>query len=185
MKKIICILSIFAALTVCDNMASAEITSFHKETVYHMDRGEPIIEAQEKAFKDAIRLISEDAGKIIESLSQVKDGQMATDRLEVFTAAVLHVKAKHFDKTIESNGELSITASVDAELDTDDAAELLNEIREARNSDKNYEAVLKAYTERKNFFDTVYGEYLDSYKKRILKIIQAGWRSRRKLWTKF
>ena len=41
------------------------------------------------------------------------------------------------------DGGLKIIVSVDAELDTDNAAELLNELREARNSSQNYEKVLK------------------------------------------
>ena len=70
--------------------------------------------------------------------------------------------------------DLTITVAVDAELDTTDAEELLNEIRESRNSSKNYEEVLKDYTERKKNFDTVYGEYLGSYQKRILRTIRDG-----------
>ncbi|MBR1646795.1 MAG: hypothetical protein IJ685_08465 [Selenomonadaceae bacterium] len=43
-----------------------------------------------------------------------------------------------------------------------------------KNSAKNYDAVLKDYTERKKNFDTVYGEYLGSYQKRIKRKIRDG-----------
>ena len=52
--------------------------------------------------------------------------------------------------------------------------ELLNELREVRKSTKGYEEVLKDYTERKKNFDTVYGEYLGSYQKRIMRTIRDG-----------
>ena len=174
MKKFICLLSALAALNFGGQSVSAEVKTFHAETFYFMKKNEPIIDAQEAAFKDAVRMISEEAGVIFEGLSNDKNGDLLLDRMETLTAAVLRVKNKTFGKEITSDGGLKITVAVDAELDTDNAAKLLNELREARNSSKNYEEVLKNYTERKNQFDTVYGEYLGSYQKRIMCKVRDG-----------
>lgn len=174
MKKFICLLAALAALNFGGQTASAEVKNFHAESFYQMNRGEPIKDAQDKVFKDAIRMISEEAGVVVESLSKSKNSQLEVDRMESFTATVLRVKSKTFGKELTSDGGLTITVAVDAELDTDNAVELLNELREARNSSKNYEEVLKDYTERKKNFDTVYGEYLGSYKKRIMRTIREG-----------
>ena len=174
MKNIFGVITVFAVLNFCGQPVSAEVENFHTETVYYAEKGEPIIDAQDKAFKNAIRNISEEASIFVESLSQMKDNQLTSDRLETFTAAIVRVKTKRFNKELTNNGDLIITVTVDAELDTDNVTELLNELREARNSTNNYEEVLKLYTERKKNFDTIYGEYIGSYQKRILHTIRDG-----------
>ena len=174
MKKFIYLLSMMAILIVGEQNCAAEVKSFHAESSYLMDRGEPIRTAQDTVFNDAVRKISESANVFIDSLSLSRDSELELDRVEIFTAAILRIRQKVFDKEIQSDGGLKIIVKVDAELDTDNAAELLNELREAKNSAKGYEEVLKDYTERKKNFDTVYGEYLGSYQKRIMRKIRDG-----------
>lgn len=174
MKKFICLLIAFIALTLGGQNVSAEVKTFHAESSYLMDKGEPIKIAQETVFNDAIKKISEEANVVIDSLSVSRDSELELDRVESFTAAVLRIKNKIFVKELTNDGGLNIVVKVDAELDTDDAEEILNELLEAKNSSKNYEEVLKDYTQRKNQFDTVYGEYLGSYQKRIMRKIRDG-----------
>ena len=166
MKKFILLMIIVALNGTC----SAEVKTFHAESSYHMSRSEPIKLAQEKVFANAVRMISEEANVIVESISRSQTVNLPFDRVETFTAAVMRVKSKTFGKELMQDGGLTITVAVDAELDTSDAAELLNELRTA----KNYDAALKDYTERKKNYDTVYGEYLGSYQKRILRTIRDG-----------
>lgn len=172
--KIFAFFTAFVVLSLFGQNANAEVKTFHAESSYLMSRNEPIKDAQDYVFKDAIRMISEEAGVVVESLSKSKNNQLEADRIETFTAAVLRVKSKTFGKELTSDGGLTITVAVDAELDTDNAVELLNELRDVRKSTKGYEEVLKDYTERKKNFDTVYGEYLGSYKKRIMRTIREG-----------
>lgn len=113
-----------------------------------MSKSEPIKIAQETVFNDAVRKISEEAGVVVESLSESADSALSLDRVETFTAAVLRIKSKSFGKQFTADGGLTITVAVDAELDTDDAAEILNELRQTKASDKNYDAVLKEYSPR-------------------------------------
>lgn len=174
MRKVIFLLTALAAFSFGGQSASAEVKTFHAENSYLMDKGEPIKDAQDYVFKDAVRNISEQAGVVVKALSQSKDSELELDRVETFTAAVLRIRAKTFGKELTGDGGLKITVAVDAELDTDNAAELLNELREAKKSAKGYEEVLKDYTKRKNQFDTVYGEYLGSYQKRIMRTIRDG-----------
>ena len=174
MKKIIRLLAALAMLNWGGQVCSAEVKTFHAESSYLMDKSEPIKIAQETAFNEAVRKISEEANVAINSLSVSRDSELELDRVESFTAAVLRVKAKNFGKEFTADGGLKITVAVDAELDTDNAAELLNELRAAKKSAKGYEKVLKDYTERKKNFDTIYGEYLSSYQKRIMRTIRDG-----------
>ena len=174
MRKVIFLLTALAAFSFGGQSVSAEVKTFHAENSYLMDKGEPIKDAQDYVFKDAVRNISEQAGVVVKALSQSKDSELELDRVETFTAAVLRIKSKTFGKELTGDGGLKITVAVDAELDTDNAAELLNELREAKKSAKGYEEVLKDYTKRKNQFDTVYGEYLGSYQKRIMRTIRDG-----------
>ena len=174
MKKIFYLIAALIVLNFGGQNVSAEVKTFHAESFYVMNRGEPIKDAQDTAFKDAIRTISEEAGVVINSLSGLRDNQLELDRIEAFTAAVLRVKSKTFGKKFTPDGNLEISAVIDAELNTDDVAEILDELREAKDSAKNYDAVLKDYTERKKNFDTVYGEYLGSYQKRIMRKIRDG-----------
>lgn len=171
MKIFVYLLMTFVALSF-GGQCSAEIKTFHAESSYVMERSEPIKDAQDFVFKEAIRTISEKAGLVIKSLSIIRDNELELDRLETLTAAVLRVKSKTFGKEFDADGSLTITVAVDAEIDTDDAAEILNELRKAHNSSQNYEEVFKDYTERKKNFDTVYSEYLGSYQKRIMRKIR-------------
>lgn len=171
--KYFALLTVFVLL-IFGGQCSAEVRTFHAESSYLMDKSEPIKIAQEIVFNDAVRKISEEAGVEVAGLSESADSALELDSVETFTAAVLRIKSKTFGKQFNADGGLTITVAVDAELDTDDAAELLNELRQAKASDKNYDAVLKEYTERKNNFDTVYGEYLGSYQKRIMRTIRQG-----------
>lgn len=172
MKKIIFMLIIFFVSV--DVTCLAEVNTFHAESSYTMDRCEPIKIAQEKVFKDAIRIISEEACMRIEVLSKANNSKLEQDCVSTLTAAVIRVKSKTFGKEFTDEGDLTITVKVDAELDTNEAAEILNELLEAKNSDKNYDEVLKAYTERKKNFDTVYGEYMGSYQKNIMRKIREA-----------
>ena len=161
-------------LLIFSGQCSAEVRTFHAESSYPMDRSEPIKIAQENVFNDAVKKISEKAGVVVESLSKSKDSALELDRVETFTAAVLRIKSKTFGKNFTDNGDLTITVAVDAELDTAVAEELLNELRQAKATDKNYETVLKEYTAHKSNFDTVYGEWLASYQTRIIRTIRQG-----------
>ena len=174
MRKFIFLLAAIFALNLGGQNVSAEVKTFHAESSYLMDRGEPIRDAQDIVFSEAVKKISAEASSFVESSNVSKDNELEVSRVETFTAAVLRIKSKTFDKELMSNGGLKIIVSVDAELDTDNAAELLNELREAKKSAKGYEEVLKDYIARKKNFDTIYGEYLGSYQKRIMRTIRDG-----------
>ncbi len=174
MRKFIFLLAAIFALNLGGQNVSAEVKTFHAESSYLMDRGEPIRDAQDIVFSEAVKKISAEASSFVESSNVSKDNELEVSRVETFTAAVLRIKSKTFDKELMSNGGLKIIVSVDAELDTDNAAELLNELRESKKSAKGYEEVLKDYTARKKNFDTIYGEYLGSYQKRIMRTIRDG-----------
>ena len=173
MRKFIFLLAAIFALNL-GGQCSAEVKTFHAESSYLMDKREPIRNAQDIVFNEAVKKISEEASSFVESSNISKDSELEVSRVETFTAAVLRIKSKTFSKELMKDGGLKIIVSVDAELDTDNAAELLNELREAKKSAKGYEEVLKDYTARKKSFDTVYGEYLGSYQKRIMRTIRDG-----------
>ena len=172
MKKFIILLITLLAVNL--QTVSAEIQTYHGEGVYVMDKSEPIRKAQDTAFNKAIRTISENVSTYVKSRSEAEFNSLTSDNIEMFAAAVLKVKSKKFDKQMANDATLTITAKVDVEMDTDNVNELLNEIIEARKSSKNYEEVLTDYTKRKNQFDTVYGEYIQSYKKRIMQKLRDG-----------
>ena len=96
MRKIILALIVFVAVS--GDVCSAEVKTFHAESSYLMSSSEPIFDAQDKVFKDAVRMISEEAGVIVESLSKSRNGWLELDRMETLTAAVLRVKSKTFGK---------------------------------------------------------------------------------------
>lgn len=172
MRKFIFLMTALVALSF--GTCRAEVKTFHAESSYVMDRGESIKDAQDTAFKEAVKMMSEEACVIVKSSGAMKDNELTAEEIETITAAVLRIKAKTFGKKFTDEGNLEISVAVDAEINTDAAAELLNELRKAGNSYKNYEEVLKDYTEHKKNFDTVYSEYLSSSQKRIMRTIRDG-----------
>ena len=75
MRKFIFLLTALAAMSF-GGQCSAEVKTFHAESEYFMNKSEPILDAQDKVFKDAIRLISEEAGFVMENLSSAKNGRL-------------------------------------------------------------------------------------------------------------
>ena len=173
MRKFIFLLMLLAILNFYGQTSSAEIKTFHAESSYIMNRGEPIKDAQEKAFNDTVRLISEEAGVIIKSFSSTKNSSLTADEIETITAAVLRIKTKNFNKKFTADGDLEVSANVDAEVDSENVEKLLSELSAAHNV-KNYDEFLADYMRRQKQFDTVYGDYLSSYQKRIKRKIRDG-----------
>ena len=174
LKKILIAVVACVTLNFYTANVSAEVKTFHEENEYIMEKSEPIKKAQDKAFQKTVRQISESVGYYLESDSSLKNAKLTEDRMELFTAAILKIKSKIFNKEILSDGNLKIIASVDAEVDTDNVKEILNELAEAKNSEKDYERILTEYTEKQEQYDTVYGEYINSYQKRLNEKIRKG-----------
>ena len=166
--------TILAAAVLFNSSAFAEIKTFHEETSYIMNSDEPIRIAQDKVFKNAVRTISESVNLYIKSSSKMKNSNLDEDKIESFSAAVLKIKSKNFSKEYTPNNKLKITVTVEAEMDTNNVDELFGEILDSRNAVKNYDEILTDYTKRKNTFDTVYGDYINSFQKRVLQTIRAG-----------
>ena len=163
-----------AGLFLFSSTAAAEIKTFHAESSYFAVDSEPIQKAQESAFQNTLREISETANAYLKSDSYVKNSRLKQDDVEIFTAAVLKISSKNFSKNFTPDGKLEIIATVDAEMDTDSVVEILTELRAARNASKNFDAVLEDYTRRKNQFDTIYGDYINAFQKRVMQKIRDG-----------
>ena len=174
MRKVILVLMALVALNLSGGICAAEVKTFHTESLYVMNKGESIKDAQDTAFKEAVRRISEEAGVIVKSSGLMNDNELSEDEVETVTAAVLRIKSKAFGKKFTSEGNLEISVAVDAEVDTENVDKLLAELSASHKSDKSYEEFLADYTKRQKQFDTVYGEYLGSYQKRIMRKIRDG-----------
>lgn len=133
---------------------SAEIKTFHAESSYVMDKGESIKDAQETAFNDAVKKISEEAVVVVKSSGSMKDNELSADEVETIAAAVLRIRSKTFGKKFTHEGSLEISAVVDAEVDTENVDKLLAELSTSHKADKNYEEFLADYTKRQEQFDT-------------------------------
>lgn len=121
-----------------------------------------------------MKKISAEAVSFVETSNVSKDNELEVNRVETFTAAVLRIKSKTFGKKFTNEGSLEISAVVEAEVDTANIDKLFSELSAAHNSNRSYEKVLEDYTKQQKQFDTVYGEYLGSYQKRIMRTIRDG-----------
>ena len=152
-----CAALLMAALPVLPVSAALEMLSGSGE--YIMEHNETMKEAQDIAFREAMRSISQQAGVYIESTSQAKDSQLTHDEVTALTETVVQVKEKRFDRDILPDGKIKVRATVTATLDTDEADRLLQRRVEAHKTQKQYEAARDEQAELQKKSESLQAEY--------------------------
>ncbi len=117
-------------------IVNAEMISFEGKGEYWMTGQDSVKHAEDWAFKEAVRSISQQAVVAINSKSASVDNQISADEIEMVTATIISVKDKKYDKNIASDGKILVSASVKGELDVAVAEKMVNEIVEAKRIEK-------------------------------------------------
>ena len=167
-----CAALLMAALPMLPVSAAVETLSGSGE--YIMEKNETMKEAQDIAFQEAMRYISQQAGVYIESSSAAKDSQLTRDEVTALTETVVQVKEKRFDRDILPDGKIKIRATVTATLDTDEADNILRRRVEAHRTQKQYEAARDEQTAIQKQGESLQAEYDEAVLGRVNASAKRG-----------
>ena len=122
LKKVIAAFFISASIIACSApMAAAERQTIEVTGTYVMqDNKESISDAQDKARKEAMRLIVEKAGVYIESYSKTENFTLTADQVHVIAGQIIKIEKDEMKPVISSDGKtISYICSMRAIVDTD------------------------------------------------------------------
>ena len=153
---------------------SAALETLSGSGEYIMEHNETMKEAQDVAFQEAMRSISQQAGVYIESTSQAKDSQLTHDEVTALTETVVQVKEKRFDRDILPDGKIKVRAFVTAELDTEKADKLLQDRIEAHKAKAQYDAAQGEHTELEKESESLRTEYAQAVQGKVNGAVHRG-----------
>lgn len=154
--------------------AYAEVKSFESEASVIIKKEDTIKSGMDSAYKEAIRKISEQAIVYIKSYSELIDGILKTDVIEVYSTSVVKVMNKEYKKIILPTGELEVTINMIADVDIDKATQLLQEKINIINKKGEYDKINNLYKDEQKELNNVMSEYDKRSQQKYYELIDEG-----------
>lgn len=123
-KIAICIM---AGLLLLPAGADAAIRTINGTGEYIMEDNETMKQAQDKAYEEAMRSISQQAAVYVRGSSKADNMTLAEDEVELMATALVQVKEKRFTKEVMADGKLRIKAFLTGDIDEEAAEKALAE----------------------------------------------------------
>ena len=148
------LLSLFL-IFITPQMAEAKVETFTATGEYTVSKKETIQQAEDAAFAEALRSISEQVGVIVSSNTQVKNSSVTHDEIITISKNLIKVVSKKFERNVTSAGDIHIIAYVTGNVDSDVVISEINSISNQKhtrgNSDSdNSNSASSNQTETKN-----------------------------------
>lgn len=128
---------------------------------YTMGDNDTRNDAKRIAFMEAKRRLSERAGVFIESETVVVDSQLSRDEIKSYTTALLKVVVEKEEFQVFGEHQ-SVTVTVKADVDTEEAARTLSKIKEDRTLQTKIKEQQAAVKELENKINRVQSELAQS-----------------------
>jgi len=149
---------ILIVLLLLPNICYAEKQAFSSVGMYIMsqDKHENMHTAKDKAKKDALRLLSEQACVMIDSVSVTKDYQLTDDEVQLFSAAALEITSEKYSMT-QDNASIIFRCFITARADLDAVKNYLDnklEAKQQRKKNVSYLFTVKYIDERPILFES-------------------------------
>ena len=112
------------------NISEASVETFNAKGEYTVSKKETIQQAEDAAFSEALRSISEQVGVLVSSNTQVKNSKVTHDEIITISRNLIKVISKKFDRSVTSAGDIHITAYVTGSVDSD---VVISEIKQSSN----------------------------------------------------
>ena len=84
------------------------------------------------ALQEAVRRVSEQAAVALKSRSEIVSNELTNDEVAMVTVSVIRIKDRKFNIDITPNGVIKSTATVIAEVDTDEAEDAAKKLLEEK-----------------------------------------------------
>ena len=153
-------------------LAGGEILEGRGE--YIMEDNETLKEAQDVAYKEAMRSLAQQVVVHIQSSSQAQEAELTADDVELMADALLNVIDKRFQKTVLPDGKLQVVALVKADLDEEASERALQERLAARRAKAQYEAANATYGEHRERNKDLQGEYSEAVRQAAAAMLAEG-----------
>lgn len=133
MKKFL-LLTILSILLSTNTICNAELKIFSKEAKVSLNINETIDSAKERAFRTALRSISEEAGIYVESYTKVENHQLSVDNVMVISSNVVSVNSVEYSPILySSTGEREVSAKVTATIDSENVTKMSQKLKYYQN----------------------------------------------------
>lgn len=133
MKKIL-FLTILSILLSANTICNAELKIFSKAAKVSLNINETIDSAKERAFRTALRSISDEAGIYVESYTKVENHQLAIDTVTVISSNVVSVNSVEYSPILySSTGQREVSAKVTATIDSENVTKMSKKLQHYQN----------------------------------------------------
>ena len=116
--------------------AEAAVREISGTGEYIMEDNETMKQAQDKAYEEAMRSISQQAAVYIRSDSKAESSVLTKDEVELLATALVQVREKRFTKEVMPDGKLRVKAFLTGDLDEEATEKALAEKVAKLNSKK-------------------------------------------------
>ena len=126
------ILLLSAFLLSLNLTAYAETEEFVGKGEYFAEPTDSIQKANDMALQEAVRRVSEQAAVALKSRSEIVSNELTNDEIAMATVSVMRIKDRKFVIDVTPNGGIKSTATVIAEVDTDEAEKAAKKLLEEK-----------------------------------------------------
>lgn len=115
-KKLVLVLLILISFP---SLTFAKVETFSAQGEYTISKNDTLQQAEDGAFAEAIRSISEQAGILVSSDTRVKNATVTQDEIRTATKSIIQIIEKKYERSVTESGDIHITAYVKANVDPD------------------------------------------------------------------
>lgn len=170
-KIAICIM---AGLLLLPAGADAAIRTINGTGEYIMEDNETMKQAQDKAYEEAMRSISQQAAVYVRGSSKADNMTLAEDEVELMATALVQVKEKRFIKEVMTDGKLRIKAFLTGDIDEEAAEKALAEKVAQFKQKKALDAAKAQHAAQQNAKEAAKKEYDEAMRHTVTALLADG-----------
>jgi len=139
-----------------------------------MEDNETMKQAQDKAYEEAMRSISQQAAVYVRGNSKAENMELKEDEVELMATALVQVKEKRFTKEVMADGKLRIKAFLMGDIDEEAAEKALTEKVAQFKQKKALDAAKAQHAAQQNAKETAKKEYDEAMRHTVTALLADG-----------
>ncbi len=166
--------AIMAGLLLLPAGTDAAIRTINGTGEYIMEDNETMKQAQDKAYEEAMRSISQQAAVYVRGNSKAENMELKEDEVELMATALVQVKEKRFTKEVMADGKLRIKAFLMGDIDEEAAEKALTEKVAQFKQKKALDAAKAQHAAQQNAKETAKKEYDEAMRHTVTALLADG-----------
>ena len=152
----------------------AAIRTINGTGEYIMEDNETMKQAQDKAYEEAMRSISQQAAVYIRGDSRTESAELTKDEVELLATALVQVREKRFDKEVMADGKLRIKAFLVGDIDEEATEKALTEKVAQLKQKKVFDEVKAKHEAQQKEKEAAKKEYNEAMRHTITALLADG-----------